>query len=500
MLFNSFVFVLVFLPVVFAGFFWLARVGHEAALLWLVAASLAFYGWWSVAYLPLLLASVAVNYGFGTALAATRERWRPAARRNLFLLAVAVDLAALAFYKYLGFFRVNLGWALGYDWPAGERFIPLGISFFTFTQIAYLADVYAAKAREYDPRHYALFVTFFPHLIAGPILHHREMMPQFARAQTFHLRYANVAVGLTIFFIGLFKKTVCADGIARYANAVFDAAAGGTHPGAALAWSGAAAYSLQLYFDFSGYSDMAIGLARLFGVRFPVNFHSPYKAADIIDFWRRWHMTLSRFLRDYLYIPLGGNRRGARRRYVNLMATMLLGGLWHGAAWTFVIWGGLHGLLLVANHGWRAVARRLGWRWTETRAWAVAARGLTFLAVLIAWVPFRASDMAAAGRLWGAMAGFAAADATLPATIPHLGRFLPWILPLLAVAWFMPNTQQILRRYRPVLRNAFSADRGMRALEWRPTGAWLVATLAVALVSLAMMAEHTRSDFLYFQF
>jgi D-alanyl-lipoteichoic acid acyltransferase DltB (MBOAT superfamily) len=245
---------------------------------------------------------------------------------------------------------------------------------------------------------------------------------------------------------------------------------------------------------------MAIGLARLFSVRFPVNFHSPYKAADIIDFWRRWHMTLSRFLRDYLYIPLGGNRRGPRRRHVNLMATMLLGGLWHGAAWTFVVWGGLHGILLVVNHAWRAAVRRMAWHWTDTVVWSVAARGLTFVAVLLAWVPFRASDMATAERLWGAMAGLAAADAGLPDSIPHLGRFLPWIAALLAVAWFTPNTQQIMRRYRPVLRNAFTGDRSVRKLEWRPTAAWLAATIVVALVALAMMAEHTRSDFLYFQF
>ena len=239
-----------------------------------------------------------------------------------------------------------------------ETLLPLGISFYTFTQIAYLADVYANKAQEYAPANYALFVTWFPHLIAGPIMHHREMMPQFATAFRAKIDPRLVLIGLSIFSVGLAKKVLLADQAAPFADAVFDR--GALLPLTfAEAWVGALAYTMQIYFDFSGYSDMAIGLSLMFGVRLPVNFNSPYKSKSIIEFWRRWHMTLSRFLRDYVYIPLGGNRRGPVRRYANLMATMLIGGLWHGAGWTFVIWGALHGLYLMANHAWNAAGGRL---------------------------------------------------------------------------------------------------------------------------------------------
>ena len=270
-------------------------------------------------------------------------------------------------------------------------------------QIAFLVDAHRGLAREYSFTHYTLFVTYFPHLIAGPILHHREMMPQFDRRSTYTLDWDNVAVGLTMFIIGLFKKTVIADDMAAFASPAFDAAAGGTQLTLLEAWGAALAYTFQIYFDFSGYTDMALGASRMFGIVLPLNFRSPYKAANIIDFWRRWHITLSRFLRDYVYIPLGGNRKSVPRRYENLLLTMLIGGLWHGAGWTFVFWGALHGIYLVINHGWRSLRRRF-----DTAA-PPGARALatltTFVAVVVAWVFFRASDFTSAVSIIAGMAG-----------------------------------------------------------------------------------------------
>jgi alginate O-acetyltransferase complex protein AlgI len=345
MLFNSHEFLFLFLPATLAGYWWLN--GHAApriALGWLVAASLVFYGWWNPVYLWVLIVSMAGNYAFGRAIAACRPNG--AAGAVLVAVGVAANLALLGYFKYSGFLLDNLTALAGQGWSPAQIILPLGISFFTFQQIAYLADCRTLGAAERDFVKYGLFVSFFPQLIAGPIVHHGEMLPQFEREETYHLRASNLAAGLAFFTIGLFKKVVIADGVAPIASLVFDAAAEGRALTTFDAWAGALAYTAQLYFDFSGYSDMAIGLGRLFGIRLPVNFNSPYKAVNIIEFWRRWHMTLSRFLRDYLYIPLGGNRRGRPRRYLNLMITMLLGGLWHGAAWTFVVWGAVHGLLL----------------------------------------------------------------------------------------------------------------------------------------------------------
>jgi len=335
MLFNSYPFLLGFLPVTLIGFFAIGRVSRPGAAAWLTLASLVFYGWWSPAYVALLLASIAFNYTLGARIARARARDEPALARRLLIAAVTIDLATLGYFKYANFFLDTLTTVSGITLPAARVILPLGISFFTFTQIAFLVDAYRGIAREYNPIHFALFVTYFPHLIAGPILHHKEMMPQFARPRIYVPHAGNLAVGATIFAIGLFKKTVLADRIAPFVAPVFDGAAA-TPPTLLVAWGGALAYTFQLYFDFSGYSDMAIGLSRLFGVQLPLNFASPYKSRSIIEFWRRWHMTLSRFLRDYVYFALGGNRRGRLRRYVNLFLTMLLGGLWHGAGWTFV--------------------------------------------------------------------------------------------------------------------------------------------------------------------
>ncbi|MEO7728864.1 MAG: MBOAT family protein [Burkholderiales bacterium] len=518
MLFNSYVFIFAFLPVTLAGFFLLGRFQPRLAAAWLTIASLFFYGWWNPAYVGLLALSICFNYVCGAAIARNVAVDRRAAGKRILIFAVTVNLVVLAYYKYANFFLSNVDRLTGATWSFGDILLPLGISFFTFTQIAFLADAYYGKASETNFVHYGLFVTYFPHLIAGPVLHHSEMMPQFAERATYRFNWENAAVGLTIFSIGLFKKVMLADGVGAYAKPVFDTAAGGVALTALEAWCGALAYTFQLYFDFSGYSDMAIGLSRLFGIVLPLNFHSPYKAVNIVEFWRRWHMTLSRFLRDYLYIPLGGNRRGPWRRYMSLMITMVLGGLWHGAGWTFVLWGTLHGIYLMINHGWRALRRRWGQDMTHTTWWGRAAACLlTFIAVVIGWVFFRSADLGTAMAMLQAMAGgngfvlpdfwlpkWGAAGAWLAAHGVQFGDthdlvgggVVNWIWILLLVVWFAPNTQQLLAGYRPAL--ALLTERYEGSLAWRPTP--LYALLAAALALLAIFNLHKQSEFLYFQF
>src|SRR5215475_3056143 len=351
MLFNSAQFIFVFLPIVLSVFFLLGRLREQMlAVMWLVAASLVFYGFDDpYRLLPLILGSIAFNFFVGRMLLRSQNR-------ALLAIGIGGDLLLLGYFKYAGFLVETLNAVTGIALPKPNIDLPIGISFFTFTQIAFLVDAYRGEAREYEPFHYTLFVSFFPHLIAGPIYHHKEIMPQFHLQENFRFGISNFGLGLTWFALGLAKKILFADVVAQYATPIFNAAAAGQAVGLVDSWIGACGFGLQLYYDFSGYSDMAIGLALMIGVRLPLNFDSPYKALSLIDFWRRWHMTLSRFLRDYLYIPLGGNRKGPRRRYINLLVTMLLGGLWHGAAWTFVIWGAIHGFGLVVNHAWNKVA------------------------------------------------------------------------------------------------------------------------------------------------
>ncbi|GGF35785.1 alginate O-acetyltransferase [Aliidongia dinghuensis] len=481
MLFNSLPYILAFLPLTLAGWFWLARSSRRGGRLWLAGASLLFYGWWDWRYLALLLGSVAFNYMAGRLIAAAELK-----RRRLLLGgAIAVDLALLGWFKYADFFRESLAALAGTHWAPLGVALPLGISFFTFTQIAFLVDVAAGKVREADPLDYLLFVSFFPHLLAGPVLHHAEMMPQFADPRTARPSAQMISTGLTLFLIGLVKKTVLADGIAPVATLVFDATAHGGQPGMAEAWAATLAYSFELYFDFSGYSDMALGAARLFGIVLPLNFASPYQAASPIEFWRRWHMTLSRFLRDYLYISLGGNRQGRARRYLNLFLTMLLGGLWHGAAWTFVAWGAFHGLLLMLNHAWRAIATRMG---LETVAASAPARlvgwALTFLAVMLGWVLFRADGFDTAGRIFAALAGHGGAFAAL---VP--GREV-WVelAALGAVAFLLPNSQSLV----------LGGPEAWRHLTWRPTPAWALLLALGFVVALGQMSD--VSPFLYYRF
>jgi D-alanyl-lipoteichoic acid acyltransferase DltB (MBOAT superfamily) len=495
-LFNSFIFLFVFLPATLSGFFLIGRYSRPLAASWLLAASLFFYGWWNPVYTGLLLVSIVFNYSIGTALA--REHALRHVGRGKWLLAfgVAVNLGLIAYYKYANFFVDSSNALFGSGWQIETIILPLGISFYTFTQIAFLVDAHRGEVREFNFIRYGLFVTYFPHLIAGPVLHHKEMMPQFALPATYRLQWANLSVGLTILAIGLFKKVVLADGVAPFANPIFKAASDGVSVTFLEAWVGALAYTFQLYFDFSGYSDMAIGLSLLFGVRLPLNFDSPYKAVNIIDFWRRWHMTLSRFLRDYLYFPLGGNRKGPARRYLNLLITMALGGLWHGAGLTFVAWGVLHGIYLIINHAWHRIRRALGHDLKRsTPGGRLAGMTLTFVAVVAGWVIFRADSLETARVVLSGMSGLNGM------ALPEVDRWeggadtaLHWIGVLWALAWLAPNTQQIMAAFKPALADVAP----VRPLVWQPNVYWFGVVVLGLGYALAKMGG--VSEFLYFQF
>ena len=528
MLFNSYVFIFGFLPVTLLGFYLIGRSSHALAGLWLTAASLFFYGWWDLRYVGLLLASIAFNYGAGY-LIGHKINLKSKPPKLLLATAIAINLSFLAYFKYANFFVDNVNQLTGSAWTLANVVLPLGISFFTFTQIAFLVDTYQGKVKEFNFVHYALFVTYFPHLIAGPVLHHAEMMPQFAKRKVCHINWDNVAVGLSIFVLGLAKKVLLADSVADFSTPVFDAVKVGGVPMLFEAWIGALAYTLQLYFDFSAYSDMAIGLSLMFNVRLPLNFDSPYKATNIIDFWRRWHITLSRFLRDYLYIPLGGSRLGTSRRYLNLMITMLLGGLWHGAGWTFVIWGALHGFYLLVNHAWRAFKEQMGWGGGGRLA-SLGAGALTFFAVVVGWVFFRADSFSSALTMLQGMAGMngvslpTSLQDRLTQVLPHAG----WLkyegnFPLtqlrnfnafssigfgLMIVWLLPNVHQMFLRYRPVCEDeddgaanappVTSTGWIANSLIWKPTMPYAI-SLAV-LFFLSFISLTKVSEFLYFQF
>lgn len=518
MLFNTYHFIFGFLPVVLIFFYVLGSFGAtKAAMGTLVLASLVYYGWWNPAYVWLIVLSLLINFGIGRKLIlgdhsdGNRKLWM--------LVGVGGNLALLAYYKYANFFVDNLNALTGTRFHLEHIVLPLAISFFTFQQIAFIVDAYQRKAAEPHFLPYCLFVTFFPQLIAGPIVHHGEMMPQFLERKRYCFSMREFGIGLTIFFIGLFKKVIIADELASYASAAFQGAGSGMTFTFFEAWTAALSYTMQLYFDFSGYSDMAVGLAWLFGVRLPMNFNSPYQARNIIDFWRRWHMTLSRFLRDYLYIPLGGNRRGPIRRHVNLIATMILGGLWHGAGWTYVAWGALHGAYLMINHFWR-------------HHFGIATAGvvrafvywlITFVAVVVSWIFFRASSFEAATSILKGMAGVNGISLPegLAGPLAGLGQAthgwiyfegiqvnaLPvgvpaalWAMAACLIAFLSPNVYQIMSRVRP----AFETYQGeLNALVrswivWRPSIPWAVAICVIGLWALLNLSR--VSEFLYFQF
>jgi D-alanyl-lipoteichoic acid acyltransferase DltB (MBOAT superfamily) len=489
MLFTSPVFLFGFLPVVLCGFLLLKRsAGNDACAAWLVAASFVFYAWWSPTFLLVLLASTGANFF----LAQRIEQTSGPLRRAIFVAGITANLALLGYFKYADFLISTFNATAQAHVELLHIVLPLGISFFTFQKIAYLTDIHAGKAATGRLRDFVLFVFFFPQLIAGPIVHHAEVMPQFSRLSGKRRAEGDeawepIAIGATLFLLGLMKKVVVADQIAPYASPAFAAAHEGP-VGLLLGWQAAVCYSVQLYFDFSGYSDMAIGLARLFGVRLPANFASPYSASSITEFWRRWHMTLSRFLRDYVYIPLGGGRRGPARRSLNLMLTMLLGGLWHGAGHTFIVWGGLHGLYLLIAHAWT--------NWGRLRLPAPLGWALTLVAVVAAWVPFRAASLGDAANILAGMAGLNGLHAGA-VSLESPGALAAAAAILVACA-ILPDTLQIMRRYEPVLGAVPEPAWKQVPIAYSPSIGW-AAFLALGAVAVELFSWET-SEFLYFQF
>lgn len=480
----------------FFGYFFLtSRRLIMGSKMWLVGGSLVFYSWWNPIYLPLILASMFVNYAIGTGLGSSlssdgvRGGVKPRiSRKAILTTGIVFNISLLGYFKYTDFFIDNFNGVFGADVPLQHIVLPLAISFFTFQQIAYLVDSYRGETKEYDLLNYMLFVTFFPQLIAGPIVHHKEMMPQFSSRWNLVKRYRNIALGLFIFSIGLFKKVVIADTFAQWANAGFDES---TALNFFEAWATSLSYTFQLYFDFSGYADMAIGAALLFNIRLPINFNSPYKATSIQDFWRRWHITLSRFLRDYVYIPLGGNRRGNYRTYTNLFATFLIGGIWHGASWMFVIWGSLHGVALIIHRLWQQLGYQM-WTWL---AWLI-----TFNFINVTWVFFRATDMDSAMKVLSGMLGLN--GVVLPERLASklgfiesytsfitFGNWLTigssklvlWIVAALTISLLFRNTMLFYKNWVPSLYNL------------------LVVTVMTGY-SLIIMLGARQTEFLYFNF
>lgn len=520
MLFNSFPFIFIFLPITALIFYKVGKYSRPLAALWLFSASLFFYGWWNPAYISLLLASILFNYGIGLALSKSQDPKRIHARNGLLLGGVAANLFVLSYYKYANFFLDNIDLIFGSSFNIESVILPIGISFYTFTQIAFLVDAYRGQVKEPNFIHYGLFVTYFPHLIAGPVLHHKEMMPQFVKQNTYHVNPDTLACGLAIFSIGLFKKTIIADGIAGYATPIFHAVDNGVTLSFFEAWAGSIAYAFQIYYDFSGYSDMAVGLSLMFNVKLPINFFSPYKARNIIEFWRRWHITLSRFLRDYLYIPLGGNQRGKARRHLNLMTTMLLGGLWHGASWNFVVWGLLHGIYLVINHAWQSLQKQFRPRVHASTFYTALSVALTFIAVCFAWVFFRATSIEGASSMAASMLGLN--GITLPPGLQSALYFLTpygfgfngmfhneladwqngalWLLCLALITWLTPNTLQIMRNQQPTVAGFSDPSEVQTRFLWTPSIRNAVIGAMLMLASIINIYIGSYSEFLYFQF
>ena len=493
MLFNSYEFIFVFLPITFFIYFYLnSKRLTTASKAFLVFSSLFFYSYWNVAYLPLILGSMLFNYVIGNSLSKSNSDElnkkginKTFSNKTILIFGIVCNVALLGYFKYADFFIENFNLLSGSNVDLLNLLLPLAISFFTFQQIAYLVDSYRKETKEYDFLNYALFVTFFPQLIAGPIVHHKEMMPQFANNRNLVKNYRNIALGIFIFSMGLFKKVVIADTFAVWANAGFDVA-----PTLNFfeAWATSLSYTFQLYFDFSGYTDMAIGIALLFNIKLPINFNSPYKALNIQDFWRRWHITLSRFLRDYIYIPLGGNKKGPSRTYVNLMATFIIGGFWHGAGWTFLFWGFLHGLALSIHRVWSNLGFKM-WTWL---AWLI-----TFNFVNIAWVFFRAKEWDDAVKVLGSM--FSLENVVLPIQLKNklgflkdynilFGEMFPaqgtiyvaiWILLFLLIVVIFTNSMQYRIKFK-------------RNLSYM--------LITAILYSVALLDMNKVSEFLYFNF
>jgi D-alanyl-lipoteichoic acid acyltransferase DltB (MBOAT superfamily) len=509
--FDDFSFLFLFLPVLLAAWLLLASVRADRHK-WLISifitgVSALYYWLGSPEFFPLLMLLTLFNFTIGSLVSGNRGT-------SFFWLGIAVDLSVLGWFKYDNFAIRVVNSAFGSTLPAMATVLPLGISFFTFQKIAYLTDIRRGEKEHWHIGEFFLLVWFFPQLIAGPIVRPHEFIPQWRALRLDRRRVlVNLCVGLTLFFVGLIKKVAVADTVAPFVDAVVDQAVAGTAPRLTDAWIGALAFTVRVYFDFSAYSDMAIGLARILGVKLPINFFSPYRATSIIDFWRRWHITLSRFLRDYLYIPLGGNRHGPVRRYVNLMVTMLLGGLWHGANWNFVFWGGLHGAYLTLNHLWRG----LGYRPLPAGAgWAI-----TLIAVIFAWVPFRSPSLSATLSIWSGMMGLN--GMSLPAWVPFSadlaarlpdyfevrsllhpfvaagGTYQLLAIPVgLTIAVLCPNTYQWLDRFQPAMYYEPRLAVERWRLAWRPSVP--VGLILAAATATTLMFAGRPLAYIYWQF
>lgn len=518
MLFDSYVFIFAFLPICLIIYHLLTSYHlFKIAINWLVICSLFFYGWWNAKYLLLMILSILVNYFIGCLLI----DWNKDKRLKSIALCVGVtfNIGLIVFYKYTAFIIDNLN-HLGMSFQVPTIILPLAISFFTFQQIAYLIDASRETVKKYRFMDYCLFVTFFPQLIAGPIVQHKQIMPQFENFSNLKVSNKSISIGFTLFLLGLIKKIGLADSVAVYANCVFDASVRGVVLSFWEAWLGAIAYTLQLYFDFSGYSDMALGVGIMFGITLPANFNSPYKAKNIIDFWRRWHITLSTFLRDYLYIALGGNKKGHIRRYLNVLITMLIGGLWHGANWTFVVWGGMHGMLIIINHCWRWLTSKFSILfWAKSKKCNVFYHILTLMAVITAWVLFRADDIESAKSILHTMYSFD--NFSLPHrlieqfeifkiwNIKGAGMFyngltdwyngILFIALLIIIALKAPNTLEIMRRFHKVDNLTIAKVKGnIVSMVWYPTMKWSSIMALMMLIAIMLLSE--PSEFLYFQF
>jgi alginate O-acetyltransferase complex protein AlgI len=521
MLFNSYVFILFFLPITFLIFSIISREGSQTAVsIWLIAASLFFYSWWNPFYVTLLILSLLFNFGIGASINKIYDK--PVLRKLLLIFGIICNILTLAYYKYSVFVINIFNEVSGKHIDPGKIFLPLAISFFTLQQISYLVDAYRGQTSKFNFISYAASVTFFPHLIAGPIVRYRDLVPQFSRTCPQPANYLNLAVGLTLFFMGLFKKVILADHLTQYVDPAFAAANLGRPVSFLEAWTANMAFFMEIYLDFSGYSDMAIGLGRIFGVRLPVNFNSPLKSINFMDFWRRWHITLSEFARDYLYFPLGGSRKGLPRQYINIMIIMTIVGLWHGAAWTLILWGALHGLFILINHVWLTMRRAWGHDFSHpTRLGTWSARILTFLCAAGANALFRADDLSAALVMLKGLVGlngiilesqklrFLGLENLIPVltgwgiqvgTLPLLkGYALEYLLVYLCIIFFCPNTQEIMSRFEPCLDFQLKENEGTWPwLKWKPTMSWAWLTGFIALLSMLLMGR--PNPFLYFQF
>ncbi|MBA3661941.1 MAG: MBOAT family protein [Gammaproteobacteria bacterium] len=460
MLFNSFFYILIFLPGASLSYFLLANcVSFNAAKIFLVLASFLFYGWWNPIYLPLLILSILINYIIAHTI---QSQDAPLTRKYFLVLGVLFNLGLLSYFKYTNFFVDNINIATNSHLFVSQIILPLGISFFTFTQIAFLVDFYRDKGKKYSVIDYCLFVSYFPHLLAGPIIHHAQMMPQFSNPENGKINYQNIYFGLALFIIGLTKKVVLADTFALFAN---DGYSHVNDLNCMTAWITSLAYTFQIYFDFSGYTDMAIGASKLFNITLPRNFNSPYQALSIRDFWHRWHITLSHFLRDYLYIPLGGNRVSEIKINRNLILTFVLGGFWHGAGWTFIWWGLLHGLALSLQR----LFGKLNFQLPNLLSWLI-----TFNFINITWVFFRSATMQEATHILSTMLSFTGASFN-PLVIILFGFAFTLIL-------WMPNSSKIIAK--PV------ADRMI----------FLPGLAGLMLLSIILMEMSNSHEFIYFKF